>query len=180
MTSAAKTAIGTKWRKRIQNAGSSARSVSPARREPNVTAIIPATVNQKVMRPPAPRPSRSRSGDAVEPRVSQAPSSAPATPVTRIGSPARRRARDDPREHARRHRDHQLDARPQQRDEECEEGEGEDHVDAELLGVGDRRRRERPAERREVPGEEQAELGAEERAERALRRARRRRRTPRR
>jgi len=53
VTSAAKTAMGTKCRNRSQNGGSGARSDNPASREPKVTATIPATVNQNVMRPPA-------------------------------------------------------------------------------------------------------------------------------
>jgi hypothetical protein len=47
--SAAKTAIGTKCRKRSQNGGSRMRTSSPVSLDPNVTASIPAQVGQKLI-----------------------------------------------------------------------------------------------------------------------------------
>jgi AcrR family transcriptional regulator len=65
VTSAANTAIGTKCRKRSQNGGRSRCRLRPASRDPNVTATIPATTSQNVMRPRGRRrPGRSRSREA--------------------------------------------------------------------------------------------------------------------
>ena len=65
-------------------------------------------------------------------------------------------------------RDAELGACAHERHEEREKREREDEIDADLLRVGDRRAEQRPRERGQVPGDEQAQLGAEQEPERAL------------
>src|SRR5262249_61457137 len=56
VTSAAKTAIGTKCRKRSQNGGGSVRRARPAERDPKDTATNPASAIPNTKRPPPARP----------------------------------------------------------------------------------------------------------------------------
>src|SRR4051794_41452432 len=62
-------------------------------------------------------------------------------------------------------RDSELDPRTEQRHEQGEEREREDEVDAELRRVGNRGAEQEAAQRREVPGDEQAQLDAEQEGE---------------
>ena len=64
--------------------------------------------------------------------------------------------------------DAELGACAHERHEEREKGEREDEIDADLLRVGDRGAEQRPRERGQVPGDEQAQLGAEQEPEGAL------------
>ena len=88
--------------------------------------------------------------------------------MTRIGSPPGQGVGEEVGDRACDERNDQLDPRPDERHEQREEREREDEVDAELGRVGDRAAGERAGERRRVPGDEQAQLRAEQEGERPL------------
>ena len=136
-----------------------------------MTATIPATVSQKVMRPPAPRPGVDRGvgwGATRQDRTREAARD----PGDQDGQAAREAAGEHERERAGADGDGELDPGADERDEEGQEGEREDQVDAELGRVGDRRAEQEAAERGEVPHHEEAELDAEQKRERPLLRRR--------
>ena len=89
-------------------------------------------------------------------------------PVSEHGEAARQRLVEREGQEPREHGDPELDPGAEHRHEQGQEREREDQVDAELGRVGNRRTEQEAAERGEVPGDEEAELDAEQKRERPL------------
>ena len=89
-------------------------------------------------------------------------------PVTSTGRPPGSASWSAEGQEPREHGDAELDPGAEHRHEQRQEREREDQVDAELGRVGNRRSEQEAAERGEVPGDEQAELDAEQERERPL------------